>query len=192
MKNLICLVFLTSFISSYGQYPRPPVLNVVSGFSIENKEAVWTDIYIRSGTSDSIYNSILTYLHKNRTFTEITEHDGEIIARITHFWIDPKKNRGAGGAFGFNGFWDGNVTVQVKEGKYRAIVTNLVEDQGRLGTSFYGVTSSKESILNFSAWVLSSGRDSFKNDRISRVVIMNNALSDLFDMKEVTVASKDW
>ena len=192
MKKLFWTIFvLAGSINSYGQ--RPIILTSAGAFSIENKEVVWTQIYTRPGfRADSIYNSVLTYLHKNRTFTEITEHDGEIIARMTHYWIDTKKNRGSGGSFGFNGFWNGDVTIQIKDGRYRVVVTSLIEDQGRSGMSIYGVTNSKEIILDFSAWVLNSERDGFKNDRLSRVVIMNNALMDLFDVKQMTIAKKDW
>ncbi len=193
MKKLPLTTFVLVFVVNQVNAQR---LTEISGFGIQGKDAIWTQIYPCGGTKDSIHNVALAHIQRNKAFTNVIVTDDEISTTIVHYWVDFRKNAGVGSSAGFDGFWDADVTIQVKDGKYRVIVSNLVEDVGRSASSvaFANAASSrsKELILDFSSWTLTPDRLAFKDDKTNKVVVMNSALSYLFDIKQKPLTNKDW
>ena len=139
MKLIKTLVFLVVTASAFGQ------VTTYGNFRIDNQQLVYQKIFL----SDSITAEKLgSYLSTLPFVAEVKPSPGELKFKINDFVVDFKK-------FGFNevttapimqsGKFSGDVSVDIKEGRYRVTIFNLQ----LTGNIVYKKITSKENLTPY-------------------------------------------
>lgn len=122
MKKLITIiVFLTSVIC-YAQ-------NLYTYFKIDNGQLVYERIYnIDSIAAGKIDTLLQQQLPTAKGITNVQSNNGAITCSIVDLIVNYKKYGGTamGTAMFLNDPFTANVSIQIKEGKYKITVTNIV------------------------------------------------------------------
>ncbi len=129
----------------------------------------------------------MLFLKQNQFIQNITDKDFEIAADISKLKIDYKK---FGGSTRYtsqaviNGLWSGKLTVEVVDGSYEVIVTQMTFDVEHKGLNAGNGINGTNGRGSWTASALNKDKKSFKDGRKVDIDLFNKALLDMFDLKK--------
>jgi hypothetical protein len=192
VKSLIFFPMLLLYVTTHGQENAASY----SAFTIDNKEAIWVQVYHSQQPSEVLRERMLEFL-KRQAWIEDAHLDGhEIVADLSNFRVDYKRY---GGKYMNTsniirtGRWSGKTRITFKDGKYRVIVYGL-EFDGRQPAMHAGKMSNQPHQIHgtWTDWVLNTYRTDFQKRRHMNMDIMHFNLKDGFNLKETELIDEDW
>jgi hypothetical protein len=165
-------------------------------FLIENREAVWVQVYHNEETSDSLSYKIFNHL-KRKSWIKQLQFDGkDIVAELQGYRPDYKRY---GAKFRNTstiirtGKWNGKVRINFKEGKYRVILEGL-NYNAKQSTTGSGKASIEQHDISgtLSEFVLNDYKTSFRKNKLKNLDILQLSFKDSFTLTTDQVIDTDW
>ena len=172
MKQRLTILFFACAFAVNAQFKEVKYLK-----SVDNT-VVYQRVFEFAGDKSSVLR-----LLKSGPFTD-ADSTG---AMLTDWTISKKYLSGAGLPVYMHGTWSGRINLDIKDGKYRVTVTNL-KTYVPLALNFGGASAmpTKEDVAK-----LALKKDgSFKPSQDQSMIVLSDALSELFVIKET--GSDEW
>lgn len=192
MRVFSIFSILVLYATTYAQETKA----TYSGFTIDDKEVIWTQVYHAQHLADELGVLVFDFL-KRKSWIKNVHFDGsEIVADIENFRVDYKRY---GGKYMNTsniirtGRWSGKTRISFKDGKYRVIVYGLEYD-GRQPAMHAGKMSNQPHSIHgtWTDWVLNNYRTHFLRSRHTNMDIMHFNLKDGFTLKDTEFIDEDW
>lgn len=160
-----------------------------ANWEIVNKEAVWQYVFPSKIKSKvALEEAVIAFLKQNTSIQNIVVKNTEITADISKLKIDYKKYGGSSSytsqAF-VNGLWSGKLLIEIVDGSYDAIVSNMSFDvEHKSLNSGDGIMGTNNGRGAWTSSVLNKDHQAFKDGKKVDMEIFNKALMDIFDLKK--------
>ena len=184
------LIFIFSFLACAASAQQD--ISRYEDFELNESELYWRFIYTYSGSADSLRKAV-SQLLRNKTFTQnVIRTETGYTGELSHYRVNCKR-------YGrkytntlrmyWEGNWKGKFKVEVKEGRYRVTIYGLYYEintppdykhtpQGPMKGKYIDVLCGKDYTC-------------FRKSELGHMPLMNIALKDEFDIKNLKAASAD-
>lgn len=194
--------FLDQDINNHPEYNNKTLVTTESkdkvdaaiyNFHIQEGEVIWKKVFDVEMDSVQMQRSIISMLNRYPHFKDIRAEGNTITASIDKMLPDYKK---AGHSYMLtpyiisNGKWFGKLSINMKPGKYRVVISGATFDAGSVGTTGL-VTVESDVDGNFSNVVLKKTGTRFKPGQYETMSILNDVFINQFTINKVEVAD-DW
>ncbi len=166
--------------------------NMDRNFILESGSLLWQRVY--HGVDSK--NEILDGLKKNQIFKVTDTNDSLTNVDVANWTLDINKYRTSSGypAIYKNAKWNCHATIEIKNDRYRVTVSNIGYSGMGVGVNLgFGVSTSQEISGTWESAVLNKGRDEIKDQlAYDYYELIDNALSDIFNLKTKVTEKKTW
>jgi hypothetical protein len=179
MKNLIYILLFIPFLS-FAQKDN---------FIAKNNKVSWQKIYETNYSPEQILAKLKTVSY----FYDISNNDNTITLKFKDLKVkyrDMGYSPGNMSMYIGNGVFIGGVTIDLKEGKYRVTVNNIMYDFSYLSIA---TMSDVQTRNNLEEVALKRGSNEFKNGFLKRdSEVLNYTFNDIFDISKYTKTDDNW
>jgi hypothetical protein len=196
-RFLVMLAAPFIILLSFYNPPYQAEIKTYLSFSIENKDAVWSQIYHEDDMpAAELYAKVFAHLKRNPWLVNLKYEGEDLVADINRLKLEYKRY---GGKFMKTsnilrtGRWYGKLRISFKDDKYRVIVYGLhyVAWQPTSGSG-KATIEGHEVNGTFSEWVLNDFHTGFRKSRFSNLDIVHLNFKERFTLHENQLIDSDW
>ncbi|QIY92255.1 hypothetical protein [Chryseobacterium gallinarum] len=184
MKKILIIVLLNFSIFAIAQE---------SAFIISNKQVVWQRIYESTKSIKEVKNILSSTGKIKFTGEDANTLTGEVSDFIMDFKGAGYTKMGTPMYLSNSSKFSGNFKIEFKEGRYRAMVTNINSKDDKTTLYYGGISIGDNGENTLEEFALTNDREYFKGvfeGRASKII--NFSFTQLFDVSKYTKTDDNW
>jgi hypothetical protein len=189
--SIVCLLLLV-WIPSFAQNE----IKIYQAFQIDNKEAIWIEVYHREDDPKDLPQKVFNHLQKKSWLRDLKFEETDLVGELIDYRPDYKRY---GGKFMNTsniirtGKWKGKLRINFKEGKYRVILYGLQYDALQSSSGSGKATIEQHNVSgSLTEWMLNNLRTSFKKKGLKNLDILHFSFKDSFTIVVDQLIDSDW
>jgi hypothetical protein len=173
-----------------------PEMQVYQAFIIDNKEAIWIEVYHQEDAPENLSQKVFDHLKQKHWITNLKFEGGDIIGELHNYKPDYKRYGGKylnTSSVIRTGRWSGKVRISFKDGKYRVVIygLNYLALQAATGSG-KATIEQHETSGTLSDLVLNNLRTSFRKKTLKNLDILHFSFKDSFTITVNQIIDSDW
>lgn len=195
MTRQWAVLFTLSVSLSLPAYAQREI-TTYQGFNVVNREVIWVRVFHQEEPAAVLSEKLFTHLSRKAWIENVRYEGKDLVGNLINYRPDYKRY---GGKFRNTsillrtGRWDGKVTINIQDGKYRVILEGLHYEAQQARTGSGKATIEKHPVSGvLSQWALNDYRTSFRRKRFNNLDILHLSFSDSFTLTTNQLIDGDW